>query len=69
MEVASAGDCVSDLVSLCMSLAQVLSPALRWWEPLFASYGQEPDFAAFRLHAPGLADPLLARTSFSPMTH
>ncbi|GHO88629.1 phosphotransferase family protein [Dictyobacter formicarum] len=53
MEVASAGDCISDLVSLCVSLAQVLSPTLRWWEPLFAGYGQEPDFAAFRLRLLG----------------
>ena len=48
MEVASAGDCISDLVSLCEGLAQVLPSTSRWWEALFEGYGQEPDFAGFR---------------------
>lgn len=49
MEVASAGDCISDLVSLCEGLAQMLPSRLRWWEALFEGYGQEPDFVGFRL--------------------
>ncbi|GCE21432.1 hypothetical protein [Dictyobacter kobayashii] len=62
MEVASAGDCIADLVSLCISLAQVLPVTSRWWEPLFAGYGQEPDFA-------GLSAAPLRRLVSLPATH
>ncbi len=53
MEVASAGDCTFDLVSLCQGLAQTLPSALCWWQPLFEGYGKEPDFAGFRLRLSG----------------
>lgn len=49
MEVASAGDCVSDLVSLCIALAQVLPASSCWWQSFFAGYAEVPDFEAFRL--------------------
>lgn len=49
MEVASAGDCISDIVSLCVSLAQVLPETLYWWQPLFEGYGEVPDFEGFRI--------------------
>ena len=53
MEVASAGDSISDLMSLCECLAQILPSTLHWWESLFEGYGQEPDFAGFRLRLLG----------------
>ena len=49
MEVASAGDCLSDIVSLCVSLAQILPETLHWWQPLFQAYGKVPDFEGFRI--------------------
>jgi len=50
MEVASAGDPYSDLVSLCAGLAQRLPAAERWWIPLFMGYGSEPDINLVRLY-------------------
>ncbi len=49
MEVASAGDCLSDMVSLCVSLAQVLPETMYWWQPLFQAYEKVPDFEGFRI--------------------
>ena len=49
MEVASAGDSMSDMVSLCVSLAQILPESSYWWQPLFKAYGEVPDFEGFRI--------------------
>ena len=53
MEVASAGDPVADLLKMALELAARFPAATRWWEPLFAGYGQAPDFAAFQLRLLG----------------
>jgi aminoglycoside phosphotransferase len=53
LEVASAGDCVVDLLKLGIELASDLPPSTRWWEPLFKGYGREPDFELFRLRLLG----------------
>ncbi len=52
MEVASAGDCVVDVLKFGLELA-VTSPRLRWWEPFFAGYGSTPDFELVRLRLLG----------------
>ncbi|GCE28761.1 hypothetical protein KDA_42450 [Dictyobacter alpinus] len=51
MEVASAGDCLSDVVAFCLAAAQCLTTESNWWLDLFAGYGHEPDFKAFILRA------------------
>lgn len=53
MEVASAGDCVNDLLKFCLEMTATFPVTTRWWEPLFAGYGHEPDFALFRLRLLG----------------
>jgi hypothetical protein len=53
MEVASAGDCVTDLLKMGVELAALFAGSTRWWEPLFAGYGQAPDFEGCRLRLLG----------------
>jgi aminoglycoside phosphotransferase len=53
MEVASAGDAGADLLKLALELAARFPAQTHWWEPLFAGYGQEPDFAGFQLRLLG----------------
>ncbi len=55
MEVTSAGDCTEDLLKISLELAQSLGHTTRWWEALFAGYGQAPDFDLFRLRLLGVA--------------
>jgi len=57
MEVASAGDCVEDLLEICIELAQTLPHETNWWEPLFAGYGGAPNFEHFRLRLLGVTFP------------
>ena len=54
MEVASAGDCVGDLLKFAIEMMVRFTPATRWWEPFFAGYGGAPDFELFRLRLLGL---------------
>lgn len=49
MEVASAGDRGFDLVKFGLEMAAHFPAATRWWEPLFAGYGETPDFERYRL--------------------
>ena len=56
MEVASAGDCVADLLKFGTEMACKFSAATRWWEPFFAGYGGEPDLALFRLRLLGWSE-------------
>lgn len=49
MEVASAGAVEYDLIKMALELMSHFPPETRWWEPLFAGYGREPDFGRFRL--------------------
>jgi hypothetical protein len=60
MEVASAGDAVQDLVKFSIEAAAALPAASRWWEPLFAGYGGEPDVELFRLRLLGTGHPSFA---------
>ena len=53
MEVASAGDCVADLLKFGIEMMVYFDPATRWWEPFFAGYGI-PDFEQLRLRLLGL---------------
>jgi Ser/Thr protein kinase RdoA (MazF antagonist) len=53
LEVASAGDCVGDLIKFAIELMVHFDPATRWWEPFFAGYGGAPDFELFRLRILG----------------
>jgi aminoglycoside phosphotransferase (APT) family kinase protein len=60
MEVASAGDAVQDLVKFSIEAAAALPATSRWWGPLFAGYGAEPDFELFRLRLLGTGPPSFA---------
>jgi len=53
LEVASAGDCVADLLKFAIEMMVHFAPATRWWEPFFAGYGGEVDFELFRLRLLG----------------
>ncbi len=48
MEVASAGDCLQDLVKVSIEMVREFA-GRNWWTPFFAGYGKEPDFETFRL--------------------
>jgi Ser/Thr protein kinase RdoA (MazF antagonist) len=56
MEVASAGDCGEDLMKFAIEMAARYPVALRWWDPLFFGYGQQPDFELFRLRMLGASE-------------
>jgi aminoglycoside phosphotransferase (APT) family kinase protein len=49
MEVASAGNPVSDLNDIAIELMARFEARTRWWEPLFAGYEDVPDLERFRL--------------------
>jgi Ser/Thr protein kinase RdoA (MazF antagonist) len=49
MEDASAGAPEYDLVKFTLEMMSQFSPETGWWQPLFARYGQKPDFEQFRL--------------------
>ena len=53
LEVASAGDCVADLLKIGIELAMTFGTSRAWWEPLFAGYGTEPDLDLIRLRLLG----------------
>ena len=53
MEVASAGDPIEDLLKFSLELAPILPARTRWWQALFDGYGQEPEYALFRLRMLG----------------
>lgn len=56
LEVASAGWPEVDLTKLFIELAgQLAGTGHRWWDPLFAGYGREPDFDLARLLLAGAA--------------
>jgi hypothetical protein len=57
MEVASAGDCVEDLLKISIELAQTLPHETCWWQPLFAGYDVGLDFELFRLRLLGVTFP------------
>jgi aminoglycoside phosphotransferase len=48
LEVASAGDCIQDLVKIAIEMVREF-PGRDWWTALFVGYGKEPHFDAFRL--------------------
>jgi Ser/Thr protein kinase RdoA (MazF antagonist) len=54
LEVASAGDCIGDLLKFAIEMMVHFPPATRWWQPFFAGYGGAPDFEPFRLRLLGL---------------
>lgn len=56
MEAASAGNSDHDLVYLAIQLAPICANTSDWWEPFFAGYGAEPDFALFQLQMLACAD-------------
>jgi hypothetical protein len=62
MEVASAGDPITDLVTFAIEMAAHFPVSSRWWEPLFVGYGRTPDFWRFKLR-------LLARHEASLKCH
>ena len=49
MEVASAGDRGADLFKFVVEMAALFPVESGWWRPLFAGYGDEPDFDLLRL--------------------
>ena len=53
LEVASAGDCVGDLLKFCTEMAVTFPSRSRWWEPFFSGYGETPPFDLFRLRLLG----------------
>jgi Phosphotransferase enzyme family len=53
LEVASAGDCVGDLIKFAIEMMVHFAPATRWWAPFFAGYGGAPNFELFRLRMLG----------------
>jgi hypothetical protein len=56
MEAASAGNSYHDLVYLAVQIATICENNTAWWEPLFAGYGDEPDFELFQLQMLACAD-------------
>lgn len=49
MEVASAGDSGADFMQFNLEISARCPVESRWWEALFAGYGQEPDFDLIKL--------------------
>jgi Ser/Thr protein kinase RdoA (MazF antagonist) len=48
MEVASAGDCESDLIHLFLQIASLMKLKSHWWKMFFEGYQSEPDFLQFQ---------------------
>jgi aminoglycoside phosphotransferase (APT) family kinase protein len=49
MEVSNAGNPLGDFLKLGIEMAGLLPAESRWWEPIFAGYGCEPDFDLVKL--------------------